>query len=408
MYALMEHCADMMFAKGYTNECIQSHRKRWHNKILPFVLTFGSPNYTRSIGEAYRREKTKGLSRSCVKGHASSINILTEYLESHDISKRLKTAPQYFITGELGAVLNDFLTYAQKEQRLRDMTIIAHTRSLYMFVNGLFIKGYKSIRELVAEDGLDYLNSSSTGMYERLTALRSFFKYLYQRQLIDFDCLETVANFHIPQNEPLPSTYSDQEIATFVATAKGQTQSKIGKRDYAMFLLACKLGLRSSDIRFLRFSNIDWKNKFISIKQYKTDVELQLPLLHDVGEAIINYIKFGRPDSDLTYVFLTDNCPYRPLSATVISHNFARIISNSGIKKGKRHMGAHSLRHSLATQLLKNGTSLPVISEILGHTSTESTMCYIGVERETLLQYALDSQLIPDSFYNQKGGSFYV
>lgn len=408
MSALMEHCADLMYAKGYTNSCIQSHVKRWQSHILPFVQTKGSSDYTRSLGDAYLREVLEGMSRCTAMGHIRSINILTEYLETGDISTRLKTAPQYPLEGELGKAVKDLLDYEKNELRLRDATLIHHSRCLSLFINRLQIKGYKSFQEVEAEDGLDFLNNSNIGRSYRLNAIRNLYKYLYRQNMIDFDCLEAITNYRVPESTPLPTVYSETEIAKIVKQAKNMAQSRIGKRDYAMLLLACRLGLRSSDIRFLTFSDIDWKKKEIRTKQYKTEVEISLPLLHDVGEAIINYIQNGRPECDLPYVFITETYPQRTLSATAISHNVARIIRSAGIKTGNRHVGSHSMRHSLATQMMKSGVSLPTISEVLGHTTTESTMIYINVDKETLSRYALNVPPIPDTLYTQRGGLFYV
>lgn len=408
MSALMERCADLMYAKGYTNSCIQSHVKRWQTRVLPFVQSKGSSDYTRSLGDAYLHEVVAGLSRSTAKGHARSINILNEYLETGNISTRLKTAPQYPLGGDLGAVVNALLDYEKNELRFRDGTIIHHARCLSLFINRLQIKGYKSIREIDAEDGLDFLNNSNIGRTYRLNAIRNLYKYLYRRNMIDFDCLEAITNYRVPESTPLPTVYSETEIAKIVKQAKNMAQSRVGKRDYAMLLLACRLGLRSSDIRFLTFTDIDWKKKEIRTKQYKTEVEISLPLLHDVGEAIINYIQNARPQCDLPYVFITEIYPFRALSATAISHNVARIIRSAGIKTGSRHVGSHSMRHSLATQMMKSGVPLPTISEVLGHTTTESTMIYLSVDKETLSPYALDVPPIPNTLYTQRGGLFYV
>ena len=84
------------------------------------------------------------------------------------------------------------------------------------------------------------------------------------------------------------------------------------------------------------------------------------------------------------------------------------IIKQSGVDVGQRHRGSHALRHSLATHMLQSGVTLPVISEVLGHVATSSTMHYIGVSRDVLLECALDIPAMPNSFYTQRGGIFYA
>jgi len=95
--------------------------------------------------------------------------------------------------------------------------------------------------------------------------------------------------------------------------------SAVGKRNYALVLLATRLGLRSSDIACLSFASLDWGNSRITLTQYKTGKEIELPLLAEIGEAIINYLKFGRTQSDSSYVFLSARAPYRPMTGVSVS-----------------------------------------------------------------------------------------
>jgi integrase len=121
----------------------------------------------------------------------------------------------------------------------------------------------------------------------------------------------------------------------------------------------------------LSFANLDWENSRIIFKQYKTGQETELPMLADIGEAIINYLKFGRVRSDSTRLFLSARAPYRPMTGAAVSSAVRQIIDASGISIGKRRHGPHAMRHSLAGRLLEHSVSLPVISESLGHKKTE-------------------------------------
>ena len=174
-----------------------------------------------------------------------------------------------------------------------------------------------------------------------------------------------------------------------------------------MILLATRLGLRSSDIRRLQLGNIDWDRNVISLIQYKTNKQTELPLLSEVGDAIIDYLLHGRPKTNLKYVFLSLMQPYRMLGDSAFTGIVIRVIRDSRINTNGRHHGAHSLRHSLATTLMNNGTDLPVISETLGHKSTESTMYYLNVNISNLLECSHEVPSVPDLYYTQKGGLFY-
>ena len=208
-----------------------------------------------------------------------------------------------------------------------------------------------------------------------------------------------------PKREKLPSVYDADEIKRIEDEV--DQASAVGKRDYAMLLLATRLGLRSSDIAGLRFENLDWDRNIICLTQSKTKKVVELPLLTDIGEAIINYLKYGRPVSDLQQVFLSACAPYRPVNRLIINGAISRTIISSGVDITDRRFGPHAMRHTLASQLLRNGISLPVISETLGHSDTQVTMNYLRIDINNLMRCSLDVPLVSTSFYEQKGGVFY-
>jgi integrase len=140
----------------------------------------------------------------------------------------------------------------------------------------------------------------------------------------------------------------------------------------------------------LKFANIDWDHNKLIFTQYKTGNPVELPLLAEVGEAIVNYLRYGRPVSDLQEVFLSARPPYRPMSRSSINRAVSGIMSKSGVDISGRKFGPHSMRHSLASRLLSNGVSLPVISETLGHNNTRSTMEYLRIDVANLIKCTLD------------------
>ena len=207
------------------------------------------------------------------------------------------------------------------------------------------------------------------------------------------------------RKEKLPSYYDKDEILKIESVV--DRSSPIGRRDYAIILLASRLGLRASDIVSLTFANLDWDNSLIILLQQKTKKDISLPLLPEVGNAIIDYIRNGRPQANLKTVFLTAGHPYRKMSPSRVSTRLSEYINKVGISTRGRHKGCHSLRHSLATSLLQSGASLLVIKECLGHESSESTMCYLAVNIPSLLDCSLDVPPVDERFYRQKGGIFY-
>ena len=174
-----------------------------------------------------------------------------------------------------------------------------------------------------------------------------------------------------------------------------------------MLLLASRLGLRASDIVNLAFSDIDWEDKSIRLSQQKTGRLIELPLLSDVGEAIIDYVIHGRPQTAIKKIFVTATNPVRTMKACNMCMIVTRMFAEAGIEVKGRHHGGHAMRHSLATVLLGNNTGLSVISSVLGHADTETSMVYLGVDVKMLIECSMEVSLVDKDFYEQKGGLFY-
>ncbi|WP_180955080.1 tyrosine-type recombinase/integrase [Bacillus sp. V3-13] len=149
--------------------------------------------------------------------------------------------------------------------------------------------------------------------------------------------------------------------------------------------------MRASDICGLTFDNLNWQTDTIEFIVKKTGVSAVLPLLNEVGEAIIDYIKFGRPDSKDKHVFLRMQIPFVALKPSVLHGIVSTTLRNANITllPGKRH-GPHALRASLASAMLDNNTPLPVISEALSHKNTDTTRVYLKIDLQHLQQYSLE------------------
>jgi integrase len=198
----------------------------------------------------------------------------------------------------------------------------------------------------------------------------------------------------------LPTTYTKDEVERLInAMDRGSPK---GKRDTAMILLAARLGLRASDICGLRFENIRWETNTIFLIQKKTKEKIELPLLVEVGNAIIDYLKYGRPVSELPYIFIRAQQPYDRLEEPTLHSIVSFYLKRAGISNidEKKH-GPHALRHSLAGFLLEKKTPLPVISEVLGHTNTESTKAYLRIDLESLRQCVLEVPPLNSPHYQE-------
>ena len=224
----------------------------------------------------------------------------------------------------------------------------------------------------------------------KLCAVRSFLRFAAREGLVDGAVLEAVPAAKSTRQARVPSVWDPADVAKILeAVDRG---NPCGKRDYAIILLITRLGLRGIDVKRLRFADLDWPGNRLSVVQAKTGHRVQLPLLKDVGWAIIDYIRHGHPPSECPQVFLRHTAPIGPFSGQDHLHQIlVKHARAAHVTLGeKRRHGMHSLRHTLATRLLEHGTPIEQISDILGHQSITATGAYLKSSLRLLAQCALD------------------
>jgi len=186
--------------------------------------------------------------------------------------------------------------------------------------------------------------------------------------------------------ETIPSVLSSEEIASVLMFAR-KDQSSLGLRDYAILRLLSTYGLRDGEITHLKLDDIDWRAENLHIRHSKTGAHSLLPLMPPVGEALINYLRRGRPKTDSREIFIRTRAPYRPLVR--IYSIVGRRLRASGVKPhGKR--GPHVFRHARAVSLLRSSVPMKVIGDLLGHRSTDATIPYLKLATEDLRAIALE------------------
>jgi site-specific recombinase XerD len=310
--------------------------------------------------------------------------------------------------GQIGNLMINYLAF-KASQRLAKHTIDEHEQHLCRFLRFLKGNGVVSIQNVNQLHILNYIKSINPKTlalaHLSMRTLRDFFKYLYSKRVLDIDFSLTIPKDNYKAQAKMPSIYTTEEIENLIGSV--DISCAVGKRDYAIILLAARLGMRASDIANLKFENIFWERNTIDLTQFKTGKKIELPLLTEVGNAIVDYLKYGRPKLNEPFVFLCARSPFNPIHTCVITQIVQHAFVKTGINTKDRKHGPHALRHSLAGRLLERQTVLPVISEVLGHENTESTRFYLRVDLTSMRQCALDVPEVLPSFYNQKGGIFY-
>jgi site-specific recombinase XerD len=218
-----------------------------------------------------------------------------------------------------------------------------------------------------------------------VTALRSFFRYLHHRGEVPTDllgCVPTVPNWSLSM---LPRFLPAGDIERILRCCNRKTS--IGRRNYVILLLLARLGLRAGEVVGLSLDDVDWSTSQIMIRG-KGGQSVPLPLASDVGEALATYLRADRPRCSTRRVFIRHRAPLIGLgNSSTVSALVMRALKQAGVESV--HKGAHVLRHSLATSLLRQGGSLDEIGELLRHRSPNTTSIYAKVDVTALHTLAL-------------------
>ncbi len=379
---------------NFKETTIAQYEEVW-NKLLCFASKQEQHLFTLKLGQEFLEEayglmsnpKTNRLSKMRLRAmHILEIYQLHQVLPNRPRSKDYTYAEPYREAFES-------FTQQRRLMGITEKTIKANQIYLQRFANYLHNHGIKSISDINAPVIQGFVRTLSIynppTIFCTLCMIRALLRFLHEQKHLEHDFSYDVPSMNYKGRIKIPSAYSQEEVEAIIAQIdRGNPK---GKRDYAMVLLAARLGLRASDICALSFSELRWELNTVEIIQQKTKEPLVLPLLNDVGEALIDYLKYGRPSSDLPFIFLRHVPPIDRLTAptlhSIITHYMH--MAKIPVYSEKKH-GPHALRHSLAGVLLQGHTPFPVISGILGHTSSRSTAIYLKIDVVQLKNCALE------------------
>lgn len=319
-----------------------------------------------------------------------AMNMLWDFTWYHQVFKQSSLSVAQF-HHEYQDVFNGFLSYL-RDKGYSEGSIRTFRSRLMQIQNFIKNDGCSNIGTLTTECMERYTASlaqnSPKTIARKLRLLRNFLKYAYDNGYITEPLAPTIPKVRVPRNIRLPAVFTTEEVGALLGTV--DRSNPLGKRDYAILVLAACLGLRISDIVGLTFDEIDWSKKRLCIIQQKTGNLVELPLIEEVGWAIIDYLQNGRPQSDCDHVFIKHCAPYDALSPSMY-RTIQKHLQKAGIKcPGDKATGMHTLRHSLASSMLEQKTPLPIISGTLGHTDPHSSETYLGIDLHQLRECALE------------------
>ena len=221
------------------------------------------------------------------------------------------------------------------------------------------------------------------------TEMRSFVRFLHSSGRVAHDLSTEVIGPRCYAFEDIPSSLRPEEVRAVVETTQ-KDRSREGRRDYAILMLLSIYGLRAGEITTLRLEDVDWRSEVLRIRQSKTGIHSQLPLLPTVGNAILDYLRKGRPKASAREIFIRHHAPYGPFRSGCSLYWLIRNrLTAAGIDRPSKQ-GPHSFRHTRAVSMLRAGVPLKEIGDVLGHRSAASTTAYLKLATEDLRGVALE------------------
>ncbi len=398
--------------RDYSSSYIQNAISEWE-KLKSWCSRKDRRHFSSEVCYRYLDETygfhilPKGVTDPSTRAHLRYIRILSSYLETGEFEFRTEKK-EYIFSEEMEPLVTPFINYCYEKRANKENTVRSKLYWLYRFSKFLEDREF-TLDNLSVELVDEYINSLEICLeatYDVRRMLVNFFTFSFENGLVTKNYAGFVAK---PKRGAVPEkvidTYTDEEIKRIIESV--DKTSAIGKRDFVVILLAAVYGLRSSDITHLRLSNVDWMNNRIVLNQYKTGDRLELPLIAAVGNAIIDYWKNGRPktDDDIIIVSHMHSTVGKPLTSPTVFSIVKAAMRKANIEnwQNKKH-GAHSLRHSIASYLLKKNASMPIISTILGHRTTETTKTYISIDFTKLKQCCIPMPEMHSQYYSNRTG----
>ena len=401
---ITERLKQLLQENNYSPATIRFYEREW-NKIQTFLQeTHGSTEYNMERGLDYL-EKQYGFVTKCNDGTLSQqrvqllrvVHMLEDYRLHQALTRRYYASKNPIILNTYYS--NIFTDYKNNliSSQLSKVTVDHYKKISKTFIDYLQQLKVESIKDITMDICNSYLKTlaglSFKTIEQQVCGIRHFLRFLYSSNLIINDYAEKIHMPVVSKNAKIPSTWKLDELKAILSVI--DRNSPIGKRDYAMILLACVLGLRVGDVKLLRFENFNWEDKQISIIQHKTRKPLSLPIPDSVGWAIIDYIKNGRPQYyETDYIFLKHMPPFDPIGDDNHMHQqLVKYMRKAGISHYRnRRCGFHSLRHSAGSILLEMELSLPIITNILGHSDSNVTAIYLKTDLQKLAECVLSPE----------------
>ena len=283
-----------------------------------------------------------------------------------------------------------FFEHLREEKGLRESSIKHYSNSLWQFASYLQRVKLDNIEHLTPAVLSGFIAECSqrvgwSTLRNCCGVLRVLLRYLYRQRILKKDLsgiIEYPQSFRL---SGIPRSITWDQVRQVLALVDRRTS--VGKRDYAILLLLVTYGLRACEVAALTLDDLDWQNNRLRVPERKAGHSTAYPLSSVVGEAIVDYIKNGRPLTQDRHLFFRSMAPRTPIGLAAISSRAGHYLRKAGIKVP--NAGSHTLRHTCVQRLVDADFDLKTIGDYVGHRSISSTQIYSKVAIEALRQVAL-------------------
>ncbi|MFC1707289.1 site-specific integrase [Planctomycetota bacterium] len=395
---LIEEIQEQFVRLGYSRRSRRRFDQTWR-KLARFAASRDADVMSAELADAFLEHCMVGSTAPGAPAASGqrhllmAMRILLEF-DLHGCFQRRRSGSYPRLPDELSRVMGEYERFCVEALRLSPVTMRGRGRCVSRFLMYLASRGTPDVGTITIGTVSGFVGSQCHLMPRTLALLasnlRSFLRFLSMKGLVPAALVNRVPRIRIQHDARIPDVWRAEHVASLLATV--DRGSPLGRRDYAILLLAARLGLRVGDIRDLRLEDLRWDEARIERLQAKTGTPVVLPLTEEIGQALIAYLQDGRPPSTRREVFLRHLAPFGPFERTNSLHYIIdkyRRLAGIKLPRAARR-GLHSLRHTVATRLLEAGVPLEAISGVMGHVSSESTRIYTKVDLAALRSAALE------------------
>lgn len=395
---LLQDVEQEMIRLGYSEGSMKFYRRRW-KMLLLFAKERGETYYSERLGLDFiafhfnilEKDLDTKLSQANMQ-ELRIIRVIGDFQLHSTILRRYYKHKQILTDTYWIKISKMFEKYCQ-EKDYSKITIDHYVKQSVRFLDYLTSQKVTCCKEIDLYHINNYIKTLAGYTYKTveqvICSMRAFFRFMLETGEVEIDFASKTPMIQARKQTKIPSVWTTEEIKKLIeAIDRGNPK---GKRDYTIILMACCLGMRCHDIKNLKLNNFHWEDKKLVFIQSKTREYLTLPLTPEVGWAVIDYIKYGRPQIESPYLFLKHTAPFGPFAEDNHLHQLiSSYVKIAKIPTLNKKRGMHSLRHTLASMLLEKDTPLSTISEILGHIDSDSTAVYLKVDIEKLKECSLE------------------